>query len=342
MTKALAEATAAEEAAIKNHDELVAAKEKEIASATASIEAKTKRAGEVAVSIVQMKNDLSDTQAALLEDEKFLADLDKNCAAKETEYDERVKTRSEELQALAETIKILNDDDALELFKQTLPSAAASFLQVSEGASSQALSVVQAIRKNTPSPQLDFIALALRGRSAGFEKVTKMIDAMIGTLKEEQVDDDNKKEYCAGALDSADDKKKSLARAFSDADTAIADAEQGIAAVTDEIAALQAGIKALDKSVAEATEQRQNEHKEFMALMSSDSAAKELLGLAKNRLNKFYNKALYKAPPKRELSEEDRIAVNMGGTAPATAAPGGIAGTGVTVLAQRGAPPGPA
>merc|ERR1719217_1405871 len=168
-----------------------------------------------------------------------------------------------------------------------------------------------------------------------------MIDTMLGTLKDEQADDDNKKEYCAMQFDSADDKKKSLERSVSDAETAIADAEEGIATVKEEIAALEAGIKALDKSVTEATEQRQKEHAEFNSLMSSDSAAKELLGLAKNRLQKFYNKALYKAPPKRELSEEDRIAVNMGGTAPATAAPGDIAGTGVTVLAQRGAPPPP-
>jgi chromosome segregation ATPase len=342
MSKALAEATAAEETATKLFDELVAAKKKEEASLTASIETKTQRVGELAVSIIQMKNDLSDTQAALLEDKKFLADLDQNCAAKKAEYDERVKTRSEELLALADTIKILNDDDALELFKHTLPSASASFVQVTAAAANaRALAVVQGVRKHAPSPQLDFIALALQGKSAGFEKVTKMIDAMIKTLGEEQTDDDNKKEYCAVSLDSADDKKKSLEHTISDAETAIAAAEEGIATATDEIAALEAGIKALDKSVAEATEQRQNEHSEYKSLMASDSAAKELLGFAKNRLNKFYNKALYKAPPKRELSEEDRIAVNMGGTAPATAAPGGIAGTGVTVLAQKGAPPPP-
>ena len=34
------------------------------------------------------------------------------------------------------------------------------------------------------------------------------------------------------------------------------ESEQGVAALADEIAALEAGIKALDKSVAEATEQR--------------------------------------------------------------------------------------
>merc|ERR1719478_882487 len=58
--------------------------------------------------------------------------------------------------------------------------------------------------------------------------------------------------------------------------------------------------------------------------MAQDTAAKELIGMAKNRMNKFYNPKLYVAPPKRELSEEDRIAVSMGGTAPPTPAPGGI------------------
>merc|ERR1719172_289801 len=68
--------------------------------------------------------------------------------------------------------------------------------------------------------------------------------------------------------------------------------------------------------------------------MANNNAAKELIGIAKNRMNKFYNPQLYVAPPKRELSAEDRIAVNMGGTAPPTPAPGGIAGTGITAFAD--------
>merc|ERR1719169_326379 len=58
-------------------------------------------------------------------------------------------------------------------------------------------------------------------------------------------------------------------------------------------------------------------------------------------MNKFYNPKLYKPPPKRELSEEERIAVNMGGTLAPTLAPGGIAGTGVTALSQVAPPPPP-
>merc|ERR1719387_2538986 len=184
------------------------------------------------------------------------------------------------------------------------------------------------------NPQLDFIALAIQGKKIGFEKVLTMIDEMVATLKKEQLDDDHKKEYCAKQFDQAEDKKKGLERSISDSETVIADAKDGIAAAKEEIEALGKSIKALDKSVAEATEQRKEENEDFTQLMASDTAAKEILGFAKNRLNKFYNPKLYKPPPKRELSDEDRATLAAGGTLAPTAAPGGIAGTGVTVLAD--------
>merc|ERR1712157_31437 len=108
---------------------------------------------------------------------------------------------------------------------------------------------------------------------------------------------------------------------------------EAVATMAQEMASLEAGIKALDKSVAEATAQRQAENAEFKALMAADTAAKEVLNFAKNRLNKFYNPKLYKPPPKAELSSGDRLYSNMGGEL-TTVAPGGIAGTGVAVFAQ--------
>merc|ERR1719310_2079454 len=114
----------------------------------------------------------------------------------------------------------------------------------------------------------------------------------------------------------------------------IEETTEKIAQTKSEIEALEAGIEQLDKDVAEATENRKEENEDHKALMASDTAAKEIIGFAKNRLNKFYNPKLYKAPPKRTLTEEERITLNMGGTLAPTASPGGIAGTGVTVLAD--------
>jgi len=121
---------------------------------------------------------------------------------------------------------------------------------------------------------------------------------------------------------------------------AIEDGTEQISALASEIKALEKGIKELDKSVAEATSTRKEEHDDYVETLAANQAAKDLLAFAKNRLNKFYNPKLYKAPPKRELSEEERITVNMGGTLAPTAAPGGIAGTGIG-LAQVAPPPPP-
>merc|ERR1719482_725876 len=166
--------------------------------------------------------------------------MEKNCAAKEAEWEVIVKTRSEELLALAETIKILNDDDALELFKKTLPGASASFVQVKVSSSTVRARALAAIRSVKRTPQLDFIALAIRGEKIGFDKVIKMIDEMVSTLKTEQQDDDHKKEYCAKQFDLSDDKKKGLERSIADLETVIEDAKEGIAATESDIAALQA------------------------------------------------------------------------------------------------------
>jgi len=343
MGASLAESEAAEKAALEAYDKMVAAKKKEIDSLTATIEAKLAAKADAAVKLVQMKNDLSDTQEDLGADQQFIADLAKGCDTKKAEYEAVVKTRSEELAALADTVKILNDDDALELFKKTLPSASSSLLQVRESTEATKSRALAAMHKGQGQKRdrvrMDLIALALRGNKIGFGKVIEMIDAMVGTLKKEQGDDDHKIEYCSEQFDRGEDKAKELQRAVAAADASVQTTSDAIESVAQEIEALQAGIKDLDAKVAEATEQRKAEHAAFEETMSSDSAAKELLGFAKNRLNKFYAPKLYKPAPKTELSAEDRIFVSEGGSI-TTAPPTGIAGTGISAFAQdKSAPP---
>lgn len=341
MAKTLADTTETEETAIKNFQDLVSAKTKEVAALTSAVESKTKQIGELGVQIVQMKEDLSDTQEALLADQKYLAELEKGCETKTAEWEERQKTRADELVALADTIRVLNDDDALDLFKGTLHRDQ-SFLQVSSGTQrATALKHINnALRVATPNNRagLDFLVLALSGKrtagKGGFEKVVKMVEEMVDTLKREQTDDDQKKEYCAAQFDFSDDKRKAQERSLAQEENAIATAKESLSTLTAEIAALEKSIKDLDQSVLEAGKQRQAENAEYKELMASDSAAKELLVWAKNRLNKFYNPALYKAPPPQELSREDQIAVNLGADAPTTPAPGGIADTGIGAFLQ--------
>jgi len=299
MSKDLADAQAVEKAAVAAYEGLMAAKKKEVDALSKMIEEKLTRIGDLGVEIQQMKNDLGDSAEGLEEDKKFLADLDKNCESKQKLFKENVNYRGQELAALADTIKILNDDDALELFKKTLPGAS-SFVQieVSETANkARALDIIDGLRSHGQRRvQLDFISLALKGKKIGFEKVIKMIDDLVAELKQDQINDDSKKEYCAAEFDAADDKKKVLEKSISDLETAIVNAKGGIVTTKEEIDALEDGIKALDKEVAEATENRKEENSEYTELMAGNAAAKELIEFAKNRLNKFYNPKLYKPP----------------------------------------------
>jgi uncharacterized coiled-coil DUF342 family protein len=340
MKASLKDAEDAEAAAIQEFEGLVAAKTKEINALTESIETKTARVGEIAVKTAEQENDLEDTKEDLEESKKFLADLEVNCEKKKKEWAEYQKMQQQEVLALADTIKILNDDDALELFKKTLPGGASSFLQIQVSAASQRKSALEILRKST-DPRVDLLAVALRGGKAGFGKIIKLIDELTATLKKEQQEDDDKKEWCEAEIDKAEDNKKVLENEISDLETAIDSAKESITTLKAEIEALDDGIRALDKEVAEYTEQRKEDHDEFVATLAANTAAVDLLKFAKNRLNKFYNPSQYKPPPKRELSEEDQITVNMGGTLAPTEAPGGIAGTGISALQSGAAPPPP-
>jgi len=123
-----------------------------------------------------------------------------------------------------------------------------------------------------------------------------MIDELVELLKKEQAGDDQKKEYCETEFDTSDDKKKELEGIIADTETSIEETKDTIETLAAEIEALDDTIKALDKSVAEATEQRKEESEEYTSFMAGNTAAKELLGMVKNRLQKFYNPKLYKPP----------------------------------------------
>jgi peptidoglycan hydrolase CwlO-like protein len=307
----LASATSEEKAAISDFNGLVAAKTKEINALTHEVETKTARIGELGVELVTQKEDLDDTTKSLLEDQAFLKDLDKNCKTKEDEWATRCKIRAEELLAIADTIKMLNSDDALELFKKTLPTPSLLQLQTNDKAmKKRALVALQNADMGAKRDfRLDLISLALKGKKVSFDKVLKMIDDMVTLLGTEQTDDDNKKEYCEKLIDKTEDDLNQLELAVSDLGKAIADYKESIATLTDEIAALEDGIKKLDQQVAEATEDRKEEHAENAETVSSDNAAKELIGMAKNRMNKFYNPKLYVAPPPAEAMFVQRSGV---------------------------------
>jgi len=274
------------------------------------------------VSVVQTKDSLEDTQDELADVEKFAAQLETECATKEGEWAERQKMRAEEVKAISEAISILNDDDALDVFKKARPSALVQeelgFLQKSSNFASkakkaQAVLAIAASKAN--SAQLNAILFTLnsklkltaKGKTQGLESVIKMIDDMVVLLGKDQKEDEKSKTFCENELEKAEDEDKAAKEKKAMVEASIAEKSDAIEALADEIATLEQDIKDLDKAVAQATEQRKEEHADFQESQQLNQAAVELVGKAKNRLQKFYNPTLYKAPPKKEMTMEEKI-----------------------------------
>jgi hypothetical protein len=326
MTKDLKDVIEAEKVAQKNYEELMAAKDAEIAAATKSIEEKSVKAGEDKVAMTEAKNAAANAEAEAEENRKFMANLGENCAKEKAEYEERQKERAQELVAVSEAIKILSDDDALDVFKKTLTSpetplggAGASFMQTvmdpKEAARKEAVGIVKGVVSVSMKPQrLSLLAYMLQTGKVDFTKVLKMIDDMIGVLNKEMADDVEQLNWCKSEFDRTGDEKKSTERDIRDLNKEIDELDARIAQLTEEMKTLKQEMEDAAKQAAEATELRKSEHAEFQENKAALHAATQLINKAKNRLNKFYNPAMYKPPPPQELSEEERIAQNMGET----------------------------
>jgi len=232
---------------------------------------------------------------------------------------------TDEVAAISEAIDILNADDALDVFKKT----ASSFVQKSATNGPHQYGFLQSGQKTGlmqlqkaertiaaastfyKSQKLDMLLNKMRGmlRSANhhkmgqavdFSTILKMVDNMIEVLGKEQADDQKHKDWCVAEQQKADDDAATAKSTIESLDAEMANLADEISTLTEDIATLAEGIKALDKDVAVATEQRKEEHAEYLETAQLTEAGIGLLGKAKNRMQKFYNPSLYVAPEPTE------------------------------------------
>merc|ERR1719161_98955 len=315
MEAELKEAVETEAKAVAGYTEIKTSKEKEIEMATEAIETKMARAGELAVSVVQTKDALEDEKEELADTQKFIATLKRDCATKEKDFAERSKLRAEEVSAISDAIGILNDDDALDVFKKAMPSAllqATGFLQKADGKASRGSKAVAILSSKATSVNMKLLlfsmSIKLKSKSlGGFDEVMKMIDDMVVLLGKQTAEDEKQKAWCEGEFEKAADEEAASKTKLGQTDAELAELTDKISELMEEISALGSGIAALDKSVAEATEMRKEQHAEYVSAMQLNEVAVGLVEKAKNRMQKFYNPTLYKAAPKTERTMEQKI-----------------------------------
>merc|ERR1719174_3435539 len=231
----------------------------------------------------------------------------------------------------------------------SLSQKSMQFLQEGAKASTVAKArelVTSLARKYTGSgPSLALLQYSLKAKAVDFSKILAQIDGMVKVLGDEQDDDDMQKGFCEKEIAKSEKEQADTEEAIEVSAASIDEMTSSSATLAEEIKTLGDDIKALDKAVAEATEQRKEEHAEFLTFQTESNAAVQLIEKAKNRLFKFYRPNLHKEAPKRELTDEEKLLVASGASDMiATDAPQMIAGTTQTVFVQLkddAAPPPP-
>lgn len=300
-----------EEVAVKAFNTIKSSLLDLVKTSGSSIESKQELSGNVAVKVVEGKNLVSTTEKQMGDDMKTAAELKEACGNRGGEFEERQKDAAAEVQAIGQAIEILNNDDAMDLFKKTDTKAEAfnqlSLIQTRKGPSIASLfKTLDSVAAN--SPKLAMMAYSakaqLRTKKVDFSKIIKMIDDMVVLLKQEAEDDIASREDCNTDFNQSEADKKEVEHAITGLSAEIEDA----AAVIDtQVTAINKAVKDIadaKSAMAGATKQRQNENAEFVVAVDLNKQAVELIGKAKEKLNAYYNPDLVAKEQRTETTEE--------------------------------------
>merc|ERR1719281_332271 len=279
-----------ESKSVTEFGELKEAKTSEISAGEKMIKEKTALLGKTKVQLAEAKEDLEDTTGAMEADQSFLVDLKERCSMSDKEWEQRSKTRSLEIAAVGEAIKILTDDDAHDLFGGTL-----SFLQLSstrrtlskeDFAREQASHTL--LREGSKSGRKALVQLSASVRLDAFKKVEEEINGMIADIEKESDDEVHLKAKCKEEFHQNEMETMAIEDTIKDLTTKINDLASSIDTLEKEIAALKKEILETTIELQRSAELRVKQNKEYQSAIADQKATQSILKKALDRLGKFY------------------------------------------------------
>lgn len=305
----LVAATTAETNSINAYELSKQAREGLIAAAEKSKGIKTTELGETKRDLGDARGALKDAEADLKADSASLKATQDAAAIKKQEWEERTKTRAEELKAMEMAIEILSKATGVRTEAPTNPvppvspveadasteaPAAASFLQVQDP-QAKAITLIRKAAEMAHSKALERLAVEVAAHLEGpvrnkkvFDEVINMIQKMIFRLQQEQTDEDTHKHWCdleiEKTLTMKEDKEAKIAELEANIDV-----EEGkVAELTSDIEKGQKMIAEINAFVEEATEIRQVGKKENAEALEDAVQAQTAIANAQAVLRDFY------------------------------------------------------
>merc|ERR1719199_2338749 len=196
----LKELNSAEASASSAHKLADAAKEDEIQAAERAKETKTEVKGAKGSDLATAESTLSEATSARDSDKTVLEETKQLCGERKEEYERRMKTRADEIEAMGKAIEILSKVTGV----RTPESKGISLIQISKKISDPKAAIVNLLRKAGSSKQTAALeklaekiaALKQTPGSGTFDQIKNMIQKMIFHLMAEQKDEDDHKNWC--------------------------------------------------------------------------------------------------------------------------------------------------
>jgi len=203
------------------------------------------------------------------------------------EWEERQKTRQEEMQAVSKALAVLSGDDAHDLFTKTFNPA---LLQTSANSErrDKASQLLSAVARKFNNPRLS--TLAYQVKLDAFTRVKKAIDDMIAQLLKEKEDEIKHKDFCVDEFNSNQLQTEKKDREKQDLIAKVANLEASIEALASAIKTLKDEIAEMQVQLKRAGEDREKQNKEFQMTVSDQRETQKLLTTALGVLQDFYGK----------------------------------------------------
>merc|ERR1719456_1635841 len=288
----LEKATEVEAVAQKNYESLIGVKENEMATL---VDARKKKEGEKADAekdLADASQDLDDTTKQMKANTIFFDETKAACQAKADEWAERVRARTEELAGINKALEILTGDDAKALFNKAIKPGKETFLQtgLASSESQPQTKAYKALKAHaTKAKSLRLAAIAATLRTGGhFDAVIEEIDKMMATLKVEEKDDIDQRDWCKEETFKNEQEASRYEYKIEKADGKIYKLTSKLHELE---AARQATIVQIQETKADIQKMedtRNEEHAAYETAKSDDEGAAKLLAAAIESMTAFY------------------------------------------------------
>merc|ERR1719201_2367436 len=283
-----------EEDAIAKFNQLISSKNLEISTAAKEKDSMKEQRAANAQAASSAKMELIKAENALQTNTDRLVDLKKNCADKTKEFDAATKGRQVELEAIGAAVKILNDDDALDLFKKTMPSP--SLIQKDSKDADPAASVWEAVSSPVSFVQravrpASFVQVSAASKSKAkpdLMPIVTLVGDMHTQLGAQQDDDDQQRDFCKDSLAATEKTKEEKTGQVNLVSQFLKELSNEQAAIADQIKKLEEEMDKIDLQMKEATLQREKEKTVFTKQTAEQNAAIAIIEKAKEVLGKAF------------------------------------------------------